>query len=423
MKTKKLVIIGVFILLGLVIFVYRPSLKTYPLPTPKEGFILGAKTKYSFVFPFYEHPKEGLAPLSPLETLYSNKLILFCLAYQDRSSEIIRIRMFQQKEVETENGTQVVIRNEEEFSYTLSMTQFKIVENELELSTHYETYKIELYLKDDNRIFVFYHLTHPSYLPAERYTLGSLQSDRMVYLFTVVLFALFCIGLSKITVDRRKIIPQIRIGTALWLSSIFILILLFAGEFLIYYYGLMSVWWTYLPLGIISYVFGFAILRPSTIMLYFMKTIEAHVPTKEMDSLMVVKKENDFYNANISWKDFMAGKEEKIDFEEEYYWYWRIKNSDDRVYIYKSITRGDIIKVELAGVHFKDVDEFLSELIKVTNISEQKEIFRKELLELIAKFEVVVDRRALQLTKKYMELMMMEEETIEEKKESKEKSK
>lgn len=417
-KTKKIMVIGLFVLLGLVILLYRPSIKTYDIPTPEKGFFLGARTQEAFIFPFYEHPDAGLAPLKPFETLYSNSLTLYALAFGKGHEETLNIQMFYVEVLILENETRETKRDIQEFGFVLSLSQYKITENVLELPTHLREYTIELYSEDERQIFMFKHETHPLYLPARKYTLGNLFMDRLAYVVSALMITLVALGFSKVTVDKRKVVPRLGVGTGLWLMTMAFIVLYISAKVLIYKFGLLNIWWTYLPLIFSSYLFGFAILKPSAIILYFMKTIDSNVPTKEVDSISAVKRQNRFYNAKISWRAFLIGKEEQIDFQGEYYWYWHIKDSDDRIYIHKSISKDDLLKVELAGIHFKDVDEFLSELTTVTNISEQKETFRKELLELLAKFEVVVDRRALQFTKKYMELMLMEEEASTEKKSS-----
>ena len=409
LKIRKIVIIGIFILLGLTVFVYKPEIKTYTIPKPERGFILGARTESSFIFPFYNHPTEDKVPLRQFETLYANKLIVYALGYGESGEEVLKVRMYRLEMIETGNGTKEQIFDEMEFDFILSATKFKVVENSLELPRHDQEYKIEIYSQSGRRVFVFSHLTHPVYLPAEQHTQGSLFLDRLVYILSALLLSLMGLALARFTVDRKKVVPQVGTGTALWFMTMSGIMIYFSATILIYTFGIIDLWWTYLPLLFSSYLFGFSIIKPNTVNLYFMKTLESNIPLKELDSIKAVKRQNQLYNALISWKDFIIGKEQKIDFGESYYWYWHIKNSDDRIYIHKSITKEEMIKVELGGIHFKDVDKFLSELKTVESISEQKEIFRKELLNLLAKFEVVVDKRALEFTKKYMELMMMED--------------
>lgn len=410
MRTKKIMVIGVFILLGLVIVLYLPSIRTYNVPQVERGFIMGARTESSFIFPFYDHPTEENAPLKQFDTLYSNKLYLYTLGYRDVTQEDLRVKMYRVEVVKTENGTQENVIDETEFNATLTVTQYKIVKNELEFPRHDEIYHVELYSMDGRRIFAFMHETHPVFIPARHFTLGSLFMDRLVYILSALLISIFALGLARMTVDRRQVVPQVGTGTALWLMSMSGVVLYIGARLLIYTFGVINLWWTYFPLLFSSYLFGFSILKPNTSLVYLMKTVKAHRPTKEVYPYEVVSVENVLYLAKISWGDFLMGKRTKLSFEEGEFWSWNIKDSEDAIYIFKSIEKkGYEIKITLEGIHEKDVDEALSDITTLEVIAKEKNEWRTSYLRERATKEVEIRRRLIDYVGNIEEALEKEE--------------
>ena len=395
-----LIIIGLFFLLGIAIFVYRPSIKVYSIPPARRGFILGARTDNAFLFLFYEHPSEGLSPLQEYDTLYSNELIVYALAYTDTTQENLTLHMYRLEEVKQGNQTIEIKREIQNSTVTLILRKYQIVKNEIELPTHSEKFTVEIYTSNGNMIFKFYHETHPLFLPAKRYTLGSLFMDRLAYVLSALIVIFTMLGACRYTINKRRVVPSLSVGAGLWIMTIAAIILYFTARALIYLFGLINVAWTYIPIGIAAYFFGFSLMQPKKKTLFLMKTLPGSRPTKEIKVLEVIEDRHKLYNGEISWKDFILGKKQEIQFKGSEIWSWKIINSDDELYIYRNIKEeSDKIVIELEDIHIVDVDQALSKIKTLEGLASEKEHFRKKVLELLTKMEVEVDERVVDMFK------------------------
>ena len=403
-----LIIIGLFFLLGITIFVYRPSIKVYSISPARKGFILGARTDNAFLFLFYEHPTEGEAPLSQYDTLYSNELTIYTLSYTDNTQENLTLHMYRLETIRQGNTTIEVKRDIQNITITLVLRKYQIIKNIIELPTHDELFTVELYTQNGKRIFVFYHETHPLYLPAKKYTLGSLFMDRLAYILSALILCLVSLGVAKQTIEKRKIVPRLSVGTGLWIMTVAAVLLYITARMLIYMFGLLNVAWTYIPLAFCSYVFGFSLLKPKTQTVYLMKTLDAPYPTKQLYAIEVAQRDGKMYLADISWKDFLLGKCSEVKIEGTPQWAWKIENTDDIIYIFKEINENENITIKLEGIHEIDVDKWMSNLKTTEAIAKEKEYFRKRLLEEMATKETEIDKRVLDFIKKYEEILLAE---------------
>jgi len=408
MKWKALIIIALIALIGIVVIVYRPTIKVYSIPEPRKGFILGARTDNAFLFLFYEHPSEGEAPLQQYDTLYSNELTIYALAYTDTTQENLTFHMYRVEQVKQGNTTIEVKRDIQNITVTLVLRKYQIVKNVIELPTHSEKFTVEIYSSDNNMIFKFYHETHPLFLPAKKYTLGSLFMDRLAYILSALIICLASLGAAKQTVEKRKIVPRLSVGAGLWIMTVAAVLLYITARMLIYMFGLLNVAWTYIPIAFCSYVFGFSLLKPKTQTVYLMKTLDAAYPTKKLYAIEVVQRDGKMYLADISWKDFLLGKCSEVKIEGTPQWAWKIENTDDIIYIFKEINENENITIKLEGIHEIDVDKWMSNLKTTEAIAKEKEYFRKRLLEEMATKETEIDKRVLDFIKKYEEILLAE---------------
>jgi len=411
---RALIIIVIIIMMGLVLISSPPEIKTYEIPEPREGLIVSARSDNAFLFLFYEHPDEGPCPLCQYDTLYSNELYIYALSYTNATYENLTLHMYRLEERTVGNETILVKVDVQNITITLTLTRFKMVENKIELPTHHKKYTCEIFTASGRKIFTFYHETHPIFLPAKRYTLGSLFMDRLGYILGAVVVCFIALGACRFTIDKRKIVPRMSLGTGLWLITIMAIMIYVSARVLIYTFGLLNVLWTYAPIGAAAYLFGFALMKPPSKTIYFMRTVDATEPTKELMAIEVIEKDGKLWVADIGWKDFIFGRKTEVRIEGKPKWHWKILNSDDIMYIFKDIQEdGNIIRVELEGIHEIDVDRWMSDLKSVESIAREKEYFRKRLLDEIAQKETEIDKRVLEFIKNYEKILLMEEERYE----------
>ena len=397
-----LIIIGLFALSGIAIAVYKPKIKIYTIPEARKGFILGARTNNAFLFLFYQHPSEGEAPLQQYAILYSNELTIYALAYTDTTTENLTFHMYRLEEVKQGNTTIEVKRDVQNITVTLILRKYQIVKNVIELPTHSEKFTVEIYTSNGNMIFKFYHETHPLFLPAKKYTLGSLFMDRLAYILGCLLVVFAALGACKQTVEKKKVVPRLSLGAGLWIMTVAAVLLYITARVLIYLFGLLNVAWTYIPIAFCSYIFGFSLLKPKTKNIYLLRIVPSSMPQADLQAIEVVEKNHKYYLANISWKDFIFGREYMLNFNEPR-WKFDVIDSDDELYIFKKVEeQSEKISIELTGIHYKDVMEVLSEIKETENVAQALHQAKHDYFDLKSRFEAEKLQEITENIRKYV---------------------
>lgn len=395
---------------------------------PYKGFYKGviASDKTVFFF-FYEHPQYGLTPLPLYGTLRSNTLIVY--VYSPLKSGEINLTIVsyipksqQVKEVvgnETIIKTVMVPSDNRTQTYFIQVSNNEFVTDKLEFPTS-RGYRHCLVYYNGKYLFKFHHQTYKAYLEAPKYTLGTLFLDRLAYIIGTVIICMIAFAFSKLAIRRIKYVPELPRWVIAVLPTALIALAGFGAFYIIYYYALIEATYTYIPIFALMWIFGLYVVRIKPITFYLTCIEKTDIPTKTYEVLEVVKSENKYYLASNSWKDFLLGKRKEIKFEGDPVWYWIIEGTDDREYIFEDIQENDKeIIIKLAGIHYKIVEEVLSERTNVEKIAKAFQDTKTKYFKLLGRFEAEKIQEAEKLAKQYLEPVLMAIEMMEPEEENK----
>jgi len=340
-----------------------PEVKVPEFEGPFRGFYRGHVAPDSTLwFIFYQHPQWGLQPLLNYRTLHSNTIKLAVFA-PGKGEVAVEIRSW--LEEETGNGTRVW--DERVATERLRPgADFDMIE--LELPTSHELRQVSLVYGGDV-IWRGSHQTKRAYLPAPRYTLGSLAVDRMGYIVGAAFVCFAAIGVAKWAMDRVKTVPKISSWIVLIVMETAIMIAAASAWWYIYNVALINVAWTYAPIFLSAFLFGVYILRGAPDTWFFLRFHDvADLPQVEIWVTDVVWDGEQAILADIGWRDFLRGRRKRVmvkAHERQPVWWFRSPTVDGTRLYYVDDVREDRwgIHAQLAGIHQKKIEEYKAGLV------------------------------------------------------------
>jgi len=410
---KLLYVILFFSVLSAVSFALNYFNVRFELPEmemPPKGFYKGFTGDGVLFFITWIHPQYDEVPLREYSTLHSNKFNLYAFSFRSRDVTLEIVSYLVRYENRTIKEGNVTRTETVEVPYDLQTMKVSIhviansfTKTEVELPTSTQERKVDLKIKG-RKVFSFKHETWKAYLPAPRFTFGTLFLDRLAYMSGTTIICLLAFAAAKITVSRVKYVPEMPRWAIAILPSIGMFLLAFGVIYIVYYYALIEASLTYIPIFVIAWVFGLYMMRPRPTVFWLYKRLKPYkVRKKKRVPLEVVEHGGKFYTIS-GWRDFLRGKRKEIviDRSEQYIAYDDF--TQDREYFFEEIMEtDDRIIVKVAGPEFDDIDSYESGLLKIENLSREKEYYRQELLKKEAEGEAEVDRRVKEALKMFRE--------------------
>jgi len=418
LKWKRLLF--AFFMLVVLVAVAGVAVKYFEIPEigelqPYQGFYKGiiAKDKTVFFF-FYEHPQFGLQPLREYGTLHSNELIVYAFApLKDGEANLtlVSYRLETQEIVEkignetVKRRVQVPVDNQTETFYiSLSTNTFR--ESRIELNTAKQLRHYEIYYNGE-LLFQFKHLTYKAYLPAPKYTLGTLFLDRLAYIIGTMTVCLLAFATAKAVYNHMKYVPDL----PRWLIALLpTLIVIIAGTgvfFIVYYFALVEAAYTFIPIFVCAFVFGLYLVRRRPDVWYLTKVTSIDQPTKQFAALEVIADQGKYYMVG-GWRDWLRGRRKEIAFKGDGpVWYFQIEGTNDRQYYFRDIAEfEDKLLIELAPQHYMEVEAWRSGMLEAENLAEAYRRERRLRYELMAKQKEESIREAREYVKRILQGIM-----------------
>ena len=371
-----------------------PEVKLPEFEGPFRGFYRGkVASDNTLWFIFYEHPQWGLQPLLDGKTLHSNtlKLAVFAPGHSELEVELQFWR-----EEETENGTRIIgLRTMRE--KVRPMGAYGLID--LELPIHVSLHRMNLVYQGEV-IWDGYHQTKRAYLPAPRYTLGSLAVDRMVYISGAAFVCFAAIGAAKEAINRVKAVPKVRSWIVFLALEAIIIIAAASAWWYIYHVALINVAWTYAPIFLSAFIFGVFIMKPTPSTWFFIKFYEGEPPPADIYLCEVVFDEaGQPILADIGWRDFLRGRRKRILVttakEEEPAWYIPVFGSQgNRIYYVEEVAEDRWgIRAIVTSMHQMKIEEFKADLLNVEKLSKA---YQENLVKLY-RVQAEAEKKALEI--------------------------
>ena len=261
------------------------------LTPPRGGFYRGFTGKGVLFFITYESPQYGECPLVKYSTLHSNKFNLYAFSFSTRDItlevETYLVR-FENRTVKEGNITRTetveVPYDIQTFKVPIHTIANSFTKTEVELPTTLKKRRVDIKL-DGRTIFTFKHETWRAYIPAPRYTFGTLFLDRLAYMAGTTLVCLLAFAVAKATINRIKYVPEMPRWVIAFLPTILLMLAAFGAIYIVYYYALLEAAYTLIPIFILAWVYGLYLVRPKPIIWYLSKIVNAEQPTRRLEAI------------------------------------------------------------------------------------------------------------------------------------------
>jgi len=375
------------------------------LTPPRGGFYRGFVGEGVLFFATYYHPQYQELPLTKYSTLHSNTFTLYAFSFSTRDvtlevvTYLVRNETRTVKEGNTTRTVSVLVPYDErvvKVPIHVIGGSFSKVEVTLPTSTRLRHAEIRL---NGRVLFRFYHETWKAYLPAPRYTLGTLFLDRMAYMAGTTLVCLFAFAVAKATINRVKYVPEMPRWVVAVLPTLLLILGMFGAFYIVYYYALLEAAYTFIPIFVLAWIFGLYLVRPKPIIWYLSRIVNTEQPTKRLEMIEVIQDENRFWTMQ-GWRDFLRGRKREVTLvgnEDDPVWWFNIEGSNDRFIVYDSVLEEENrIAIKTAGIHEKTVEEWMNEYMQVKTLSRDKEEWRRKYLEVEAEKEREITRRTME---------------------------
>jgi len=392
MERKKMlkIVFSVFLIivaLNVVAYLFKLQLPLEFLTPPFSGFYRGeiAPDKTLFFF-FWNHPQYGMTPLLYGQTLHSNELEIYVYAplVQNRNVTLILkcYKIFKINETLEEKA----------LAKPILILEIPALERDwgykkIQLPITDKTLLYEVYYKNQ-KIFEFKYLTLKSYIPAPRFTLGSLFMRTSTYIFATTIICLIALLFAKLSIDRVGYVPKIPTWFIAIAPSLLIAFIGFGIYLIVYEFAVVNANITLIPSFAIFYFISLYALRKKPIIFYLMRILSLDNMVKSLYELPVLIKDNEIVLCSNSWKDFILGRKTKVELIGEK-WYWKVEDSNDRIYVYDDIVERDgKLIIELAPLHERDVEAIIQEIITAESIAQAYHELQRDYADLTAKFHI-----------------------------------
>ena len=381
------------------------------LAPPRGGFYRGFVGEGVLFFATYSDPRWGEIPLQEYDTLHSNTFTLYAFSFRTRDVTLEVVTYLVRNETRTvqEGNTTRTVTVEVSYDHRTVKVPVHVIANsftKVDVNLPTSTTRRHAEIRLNGRVlFKFYHETWRAYLPAPRYTLGTLMLDRLAYIVGTMITCLFAFACSKLAMNRVKYVPEM----PRWLIAILPTALLILGAagayYIVYYYALLEASYTYIPIFILSWIFGLYLVRPQPAIWYLSKITSINQPTKRLEALEVIPGGNHFYQVG-GWRDFLRGRRREVVLlaeEDEEPWWFQIEGSEDRFIHYQDILESeDRLAIKVAPVHMMSVEQWQIGMLEVKGLAEAFEKTKRELYRVKASAKKQAIEEGARLSEQYV---------------------
>jgi len=348
------------------------------LTPPRGGFYKGFTGGGVLFFATYEHPNYGEVALREYAELHSNKFRIYAFSFSTRDVELEVVSYLVRTENRTVREGNVTRTETVEVPYDQRTIKVPIhtiansfTKTDVELPTSLKERRVDIRL-DGHTIFTFKHETWKAYIPAPRYTLGTLFLDRLAYMAGTTLVCLLAFAFAKATINRIKYVPEMPRWVLAVLPSILMFLAGFGAFFIIYYYALLEAAYTFIPIFIVSFIFALYVMRPKPTTWFLGKVVNTEQPTKRLEMIEVIQDENKWWTM-MGWRDFIRGRRYEVVLkgnEKDPVWWFQVENSNDRYIVIDDWEEiGDKVVIKVAPIHEKDIEAWQSGLKETKALS------------------------------------------------------
>jgi hypothetical protein len=379
--------VGAAVIVALIgVYLYYNPPRVYPLPALPEAGLYGKVRGRTLYVLFMRHPQTGeLLPIRDYDTLYSNTITLYALTLGDAATVKVTFYSYQ---LEQQGNTTIKV-NEEVRSYDVVIKPRVFIKESLTLPTHMEKTIVEIKV-DGYTLFTIYHMTHPQFIEIpKRYTFGTFMADVSVYIIGAAVVIFSSLLASKKVIDKVKVTPKAHPAVGVMLVGYIGFAMYLVIDVMIYTLGVTSATWTYIPIGVVAFIFGLFLIQAPRKKLICTKVMAAERPQKGFREIEYVEKEGCMYVAKITLADFIRGRQRilelKPETETDPKWLWETDQDDVKIASYKEIQEEpDKVTVILQGLHARDVEEVLAEIKSTEDLALEKDEMKRMWLEEVA---------------------------------------
>jgi len=349
------------------------------LTPPRTGFYRGFTGEGVLFFATYMHPNFGEIPLSEYSTLHSNafRLYAFSFSTRDVTLEVVTYKVRVENRTVRESNVTRTETVEVPYDHKTVKVPVHVVANsfskvDVELPTSLTERRAEIRM-DGRTLFCFKHETWRAFLPAPRYTLGTLFLDRLAYMVITTLVCLFAFAAAKATVNRIKYVPEMPRWVIAFLPTVIMILGGFGAFYIVYYYALLEASYTFIFIFVFAWIFGLYLVRPKPTVWYLGKVVNSEQPTKRLEMVEVIQDENKWWTMQ-GWRDFLRGRRIEVVLEgngADPAWWFNVEGSNDRFIIYQETEeQEDRFIIKVAPIHEKEVEAWQSGAVEVKSLAE-----------------------------------------------------
>ncbi|RLJ02258.1 MAG: hypothetical protein DRP11_03210 [Candidatus Aenigmatarchaeota archaeon] len=417
---KLLYLILFFVVIGAISFTLDYLNIRFELPEdltpPRGGFYRGFVGEGVLFFATYYHPQYQELPLTKYSTLHSNTFTLYAFSFSTRDvtlevvTYLVRNETRTIKEGNTTRTVSILVPYDERaVKVPIHVIGGSFSKVEVELPTSLRLREAEIRL-NGRVLFRFKHETWKAFLPAPRYTLGTLFLDRMAYMAGTTLVCLFAFAVAKATINRVKYVPEMPRWIIAILPTLLIILGAFGAFYVVYYYALLEAAYTFIPIFVLAWIFGLYLVRPKPIIWYLSRIVNTEQPTKRLEMIEVIQDENRFWTMQ-GWRDFLRGRKREVTLvgneKDDPAWWFNIEGSNDRFILYDDVLENeDRIAIKVAPLHEKSVEEWQVGLLEVKSLAEAYEKTKKDLYRVKAEAKKEAIEEGSKMAEQYVDKLL-----------------
>ena len=381
------------------------------LTPPRGGFYKGFAGEGVLFFATYEHPNYGEAALREYAELHSDTFRIYAFSFSTRDIllEVVSylVRM-ENRTVRTGNVTRTetveVPYDQRTVKVPIHTIANSFTKIDVELPTSVKERRVDIRL-DSRTIFTFKHETWKAYIPAPRYTLGTLFLDRLAYMAGTMLVCLLAFAVAKVTINRIKYVPEMPRWVLAVLPSILMFLAGFGAFFIVYYYALLEAAYTFIPIFVVSFFFALYVMRPKPTTWFLGKVVNTEQPTKRLEMIEVTQDENKWWTM-MGWRDFLRGHRYEVVLKgngDDPAWWFQIENSNDRYIVIDDWEETeDKVVIKVAPIHEKEIEAWQSGLIETKSLADSLHDAKRKYYGLLARSKREAIEEGARLSEEYV---------------------
>lgn len=433
-----LIIFTIFIGIGVAAtFVKLPEIE-WEIEQPYKGFYTGIKLPdRTRLFIFYEHPEWGMDVLVRGKILHSNEIIIYTYSPKTQTLNLkLKSYLLREKQVTIKQGNQTITKtiqeryDQQEETVKLKCSSFDFEKNTVTLPSTTKKRYYEIWF-EGRKVFEFKHRTYQSWILAPALTYGEMFKNIAGYIIGTVIICFAALGSAKAVIGKVHYVPDIPTWILMLLPVTLVLIFGMGLYWVTYEAAITNAAWLYIPVFIIFFFISLYFLREKPQIYMFMRDIKSRTPAKQIiQKLIVTDEDGKIFLAPETWRQFLSRKRKKLEIvaEDQEFWSYEVPGFPNfRIFYFESYTEmSDHDFVKLAKIHYKDLDEYRSDITGFENVAKAYREIEHKYFKLRAEKETLALRQAGKLAAELLlglkrgRLPEIEEKKKEQKEEEKE---